>query len=64
MTKKTHNHCQRPEVGPLLHATKRFQCCDTFDRQTGGALEGYETLNAAKTVSGHNAPVIIMILFL
>ena len=48
MTKQTQEHCLRPEAGRSLHATKRFQCCDTFRRQTGRALEDWETLNAAK----------------
>ena len=48
--KKTHNHCLKPEADHMLHATRRFQCYDTFDRQT--YLEGCETVNAAKTVSG------------
>ena len=45
----THNHCLKPEVGHLLHSTKRFQCRDTFGGQTGKAPEGRETRNAAKT---------------
>ena len=45
------------EADHLLHATKRPQCCDTFARQTGMALEGCETVNAATTVSGQYAPV-------
>ena len=57
MTKQTHNHCLKPEVNNLLHATRQFQCCDTFGRQTGTALEGCETVTAAKTVSGQYAPV-------
>ena len=45
-------HCLRPEVDQLLHAIRRFQCCDTFGRQTG-----CETVNAAKTVIVQYAPV-------
>ena len=44
----THDNCLGPEVDDLLHATRRFQCCDTFGRQTGTAQEGCETVNAAK----------------
>ena len=55
--KPTHNHNLRPEVDYLLHATRRFQCCDIFGRQIGTTLEGCETVNAAKTVSGQHAPV-------
>ena len=47
----------KPDVDHLLHAAKRSQCCDTFGRQTGMALEGCETANAVKTVSGQYAPV-------
>ena len=57
MTKQTHNHCLRPEVDHLLHATMRFHCCKTFGRQTGTAVEGCEVINAAKAVSGQYAPV-------
>ena len=57
MTKWTHNHCLKPEVDHLLHATRRFQCSDTFGRQTGTSPEGDETVNAAKTVSGQYIPV-------
>ena len=57
MTKKTHNHCLKREADQVLHATRRSRCCDTFGRQTGMALEGCETANAAKTVSGQYAPV-------
>ena len=57
MTKWTHNHCLKPEVDHLLHVTRRFQCCNTFCRQTGTALEGCETANAVKTVSEQYAPV-------
>ena len=57
MTKYTLNHCLKPEADHLLHATKRSQCCDTFGRQTGMALEGRETANAVKTVSVQYAPV-------
>ena len=57
VTKETHNHCLKPEAGHLLHAAKQSQCCDTFGRQTGMALEGCETVNAAKTLSGQYAPV-------
>ena len=38
-----------PEVDHLLHATRLFQCCDTFGRHTGTALEGCGTVNAAKS---------------
>ena len=48
MTKQTHNHCLKPEADHLLHAIKLSQCCDTFGRQIGMALEGCETVNAAK----------------
>ena len=51
MTSQTRNHCLRPEVDNFLHATRLFQCCDTFGRQTGTALEGCESVNAANTVS-------------
>ena len=47
----------RSEADHLLHAVKQSQCCDTFGRQTGMALEGCETVNAAKTVSGQYTPV-------
>ena len=57
VTKQTHEHCLKPEANHLPQATKRSQCCDTFGRQTGMALEGCETVNAAKTVSGQYAPV-------
>ena len=57
MTKQTHNYSLKLEVDHLLHATRRFQCCDTSGRQTGTSLEGRETVNAAKTVSGQYAPV-------
>ena len=57
MTKSTHNHCVWHEVDNLLHVTRGFQCCDTVGRQTGMALEGCETVNAAKTVSRQYAPV-------
>ena len=40
------------EKDHLLQATRRFQCCGTFGRQTETSLEGCETENAAKTVSG------------
>ena len=56
MTKWTYNHCLKPEVDHLLHATRRSQCCDIFGRQTGTSLEGCKTVNAAKTVSGQYAP--------
>ena len=59
MTKQTHTiACLKPEVDHLLHATRRFQCCDTFGRQTGTALEGCDTVNAVKIVSGQHAPVL------
>ena len=45
------------EADHLLHAIKLSQCCDTFGRQIGMALEGCETVNAAKTVSGQYATV-------
>ena len=45
------------EADHLLHAIKLSQCCDTFGRQIGMALDGCETVNAAKTVSGRYAPV-------
>ena len=57
MTKQTHNHSLKPEADHLLHAIKLSQCCDIFSRQTGMALEGCETVNTAKTVSGQYAPV-------
>ena len=57
MTKQTHNHCPRPDVGHVLYATRWSQCCDIFGRQTGRAIEGCESLNAVKTVLGQYAPV-------
>ena len=57
MTKWTLNHCLKPEVDHLLHATRLFQCCDTFVRQTGTSLEGCETATTAKTVSEQYAPI-------
>ena len=42
---------------PTRNKARRFQCCDTFSRQIGTALEGCETVNAAKTVSGQYSPV-------
>ena len=57
MTKQTRNHCLKPEVGHFLHAAKRFQCCGTFGRQTGRAVESCGTLNGAKTVLRQYVPV-------
>ena len=61
-TSKTKEHAPqprvKPEAGHLLHATRRFQVCDTFSRQTTEtALEGCEAVNAAKTASGQYAPI-------
>ena len=44
---KRDSHCLSPEVDHLLHAARRFRCCNTFGRQTGTALEGCATVNAA-----------------
>ena len=38
----------KPDADHLLHAIKLSQCCDTFSRQIGMALEGCETVNADK----------------
>ena len=57
VTKQTHNHCLKPAIDHLVHAAMRFQCFDTFGRQTGTALEGRETANAAKAVSEQYTPV-------
>ena len=51
VTKYTNNHCLKPEVDNLLHATRLFQCCDTYGRQAGTAIEGCETVNAATTTT-------------
>ena len=53
------DHCPMPDGGHLPHAARRFQCCDAFGRQTGRAVEGCNTPNAARTVSGHYAPVLL-----
>ena len=50
VTKQTHNHCLKPEADHLLHATRWSQCCDTFGRQTGTALEGKCCKNCFKTI--------------
>ena len=57
VTKWTHKHCLKPEADHLLNATRRFQCCDTFSRQTGTSREGCDTANATSTVSEQYAPV-------
>ena len=41
----------------MLWSIVQFQCCDAFGRQTGTVIEGCETVNAVKTVSGQYAPV-------